>query len=124
MYATVEELEARWRTLSAPERVRADVLLQDAAVRIDIECPPTIPVTDEAARKIISCEMVKRAMANPAGIGVTQYSETTGPFTDQVTYANPSGDMYLTKADRRLLRCGSQVAFTVPMVSRDEDVLP
>lgn len=120
-YATVEELEARWRTLTTAEKARAGTLLDDAAVRLDVTCAPSDPVTDQeaAARKIVSCEMVKRAMASPGGIdnvGVTQYSETTGPFTDQRTFANPTGDLYLTKADKALLGCGRQVAFTVSMI--------
>lgn len=119
-YATVADLESRWRTLSSDEKTRAAVLIDDAAVRLDAMCAPSEPITGQeaAARKIVSCEMVKRAMATPGGIdniGVTQFSETTGPFTDQRTFANPTGDLYLTKADKALLGCGRQVAFTVPM---------
>lgn len=121
VYATSDDLEARWRTLTADEKAKADVLLEDAAVRLDAECPPADPPTDADARKIVSCEMVKRAMANPAGVGVTQMGTTTGPFSDQFTFANPTGDMYLTKADRKLLACGGQVAFTVPLTGYPEE---
>lgn len=117
-YATIHDLEARWRPLTAAERVRADALLADAAVRIDAYAPPPTELTDAqaAAREIISCEMVKRAMAGSAIPGITQESETRGPFTAQVTYANPLGDLYLTKADRQMLRGGRQRAGQVSML--------
>lgn len=121
VYATVSDLEARWRTLTPEEATRAEVLLDDAAVRLDVECPPSDPIDDEGARKIVSCEMVKRALASPGGIGVNSIQEGAGPFQQTMQFSNPSGDLYLTKADRRLLRCGRQVAFTVPLGGGCED---
>lgn len=125
MYATVEDLEARWRTLTADERDRAGVLLEDAAVRLDASCPPSDPPTAQelAARKIVSCEMVKRAMASSAGgvsgVGVTSIQQGAGPYQETVQFSNPTGDLYLSKSDRKLLGCGAQVAFTVPMANDD-----
>lgn len=117
-YALVTDLESRWRTLSATEKTRAGVLLGDAAVRLDAECAPSVPITDDekATRKIVSCEMVKRAMANPAGVGINSVQQGAGPYQETVQYTNPTGDLYLTKADRKLLGCGRQVAFTVSMI--------
>lgn len=125
MYATVAELEARWRTLSTDEQARATVLLADAAVRIDAECPPdAVPPSDADARKIVSCEMVKRAMAvGMDGVGVTSVQQGAGPYQETRQFSNPTGDMYLTKADKRLLKCGGAQAFTVPMVN-DEPYTP
>ena len=125
MYATVEDLEARWRTLTADERDRAGVLLEDAAVRLDAACPPSDPPTAQelAARKIVSCEMVKRSMAAGIGAGaggVTSVQQGAGPYQETTQFANPTGDLYLTKGDRKLLGCGAQEAFTVPMVDWDE----
>ncbi|MDH5132880.1 MULTISPECIES: hypothetical protein [unclassified Microbacterium] len=128
-YATVADLEDRWRTLTSAEEARAEVLLGDAAVRLDVSCPPSVPptVSELAARKIVSCEMVKRAMATPggvAGIGVTSVQAGAGPFQETQQFANPTGDLYLTKADRDLLGCGVQVAFTVPMTDWATPVEP
>lgn len=122
MYATVEDLEARWRTLTADERDRAGVLLEDAAVRLDSACPPSDPPTAQelAARKIVSCEMVKRAMATSGGIGgvgVTSVQQGAGPYQETVQFSNPTGDLYLSKSDRKLLGCGAQEAFTVSMTT-------
>lgn len=122
VYATVADLEDRWRTLSVDEKSRADVLLGDAAVRLDVLCPPSAPPTNQEldARKIVSCEMVKRAMSTPGGvdgIGVSSVQAGAGPFQQTQQFSNPTGDLYLTKADRALLGCGDQVAFTVPMAN-------
>lgn len=122
VYATIEDLEARWRTLTSGEKERAEVLLEDAAVRLDIECPPSDPPTGQetAVRLIVSCEMVKRAIGTPTdGPMVENYQETTGPFSNSWKYLNPYGDLYLTKNDRKLLGCG-QGAFTVPLAGDDE----
>lgn len=121
MYATVEDLEARWRTLTADERERAAVLLEDAAVRLDAACPPSAPPTEQelASRKIVSCEMVKRAMSSvtTGGVGVASIQTGAGPYQETLQFSNPTGDLYLTKADRKLLGCGAQAAFTVPMTN-------
>jgi hypothetical protein len=122
-YAIVSDVEARWRTLTTAEKARAEVLLEDAAVEIDSVCPPSDPATlDElSARLIVSCRMVKRAMATPGGvdgIGVESIQAGAGPFQETQKFTNPSGDLYLTRADRKLLGCGNQAAYTVPMVDR------
>lgn len=120
-YASVTDLEARWRTLEASEKTRALVLLGDARVRLDVECRPADPPTAAqlAARKIVSCEMVKRAMiatGNGDGSdlgGVSALMDVAGPFTQQRSFRNPMGELYLTKADRKLLGCGGAKPFTI-----------
>ncbi|WP_345438430.1 Gp19/Gp15/Gp42 family protein [Microbacterium gilvum] len=121
MYATVADLEARWRTLTSDEQARAGVLLEDAAVRLDALCAPSVPPTSQelASRLIVSCEMVKRAMvtgsSGSGGLGVTSVQQGAGPYQETVQFSNPTGDLYLTKADKALLGCGKQTAFTVSM---------
>lgn len=122
-YATPQDLEARWRPLSPEERVRAGTLLDDAVVRIDAVCPPAAPLADAAARKIVSCEMVKRAMLTPIDqVPVTSQQETTGPFSQSLSFANPTGDMYLSKSDKALLGCGRQTAFSIPLAPEQSPV--
>lgn len=117
-YASVDELESRWRTLSDAEKERASVLLDDAAVRIDIYAPLGETPTEQAVaiRKIVSCNMVQRSMAAGEGPGVTQGSETAGPFSASWTFANPTGDMYLSRSDRALLGGGRARAGSVSML--------
>lgn len=117
-YATVADLEARWRPLTPPEKNRADVLLDDAAIRIDAAKPPANPPTaaDAGIRKIISCDMVKRAMQTDPNLpAATQTQQSAGPFQQGITYANPTGALYLTKAENVLLGARRQTASTVWM---------
>jgi hypothetical protein len=73
--------------------------------------------------------MVRRAMDAPddAGFGIATVQETTGPFSRSFNYANPTGDLYLTKAERRMLGGGRLVAGSIdphPRPLRFEDWLP
>lgn len=128
-FATTDDLEQRWRPLNSDEQARAEVLLGDAAVRIRVACPgidakitataPAVPELDPDVPKIISCEMVKRAMLSPVDQApMSQTQETVGPFSRGGTYVNPTGDLYLTKAEKQMLGCGGQQAFTIGMNSR------
>lgn len=104
-YATVSDIEARWHTLAPSESAKAGTLLDDAAAILD-----TLAVLDSsdpnvaANLKMVSCNMVIRAMSSSADtVGMSQGSMTAGPYTQSWTFANPSGDMYLTRMEKRLL---------------------
>lgn len=127
VYAEVTDLEARWRTLTEAEHATATTLLGDAQLMIDTECPPAVEPTAAQleARKIVSCNMVKRAMLNSeqaAGIESTQ--ATAGPFSRSFNFSNPTGEMYLTKKDRKLIGCGGQRAFTIDTAPPGAGVWP
>lgn len=127
-FAEVSDLEARWRPLSIAEDATAEVLLLDAASMIRAECPDIDgrleadpPTLDPNIPLMVSCAMVKRAMlAGTGSDAVSQTSQTAGPFSQQVTYANPMGNLYLTKAERKLLGCSQQKAFMVDMGPYEE----
>lgn len=120
-YATVDDVVLRWRALSDAEVVVASALLEDAAVMIrsvvpNLETRVADGDLDPEALKIVSCRMVKRSMQAPAGFeGVSQFNQTAGPFSQATQFANPAGDMWLAKADRKLLGVGGSRAFTVDM---------
>ena len=105
-YATIADVEARWRTLSADEQTRAEALLSDASLMLS-ELVEVDEEDDEQAEllKVVCCNMVIRAMSATAldTFGVSQASVTAGPYTQSYSYSNPSGDMYLTKFEKRLL---------------------
>lgn len=126
-FATAADLAARWRTLSVAEQAQATVLLGDASSIVLAECPAAAAIDEtsdmaeqvaqEETLKRIVCGMVKRAMVGGGDLsGVSQQQQTAGPFSQNQSYANPMGDLYLTKADRRSLPCGRQTAFTIPIV--------
>lgn len=107
MYATVSDIEVRWRTLSASEQTKAAALISDATAIIDSLAGPAFECGedwDEKA-KIVCCNMVIRAMSASASdaFGLSQSSMTAGPYSQSWSYANPSGDMYLTKLEKRML---------------------
>lgn len=125
-YADVSDLEVRWRTLTTDEQARAEALLDDASAMLDAYV--TVDETDEKQAqllKIVTCNMVERAMSTSAedGVdlyGVTQQSMTAVGFTRQLSYANPTGDLYITKAERKLLKIGGSIGFARPSYGRLE----
>lgn len=126
-YATYSDLEARWRPLSAAEQDRATILLEDAS-QILRDLSPGLDdrvLTDEVSLITLCsvvCAMVKRVMQGPADFdGVTQQQQTAGPFMQGVTFSNPTGDLYLTKFEKRRLGIGQQKAFMVDLIADDED---
>ena len=104
-YADVSDLEVRWRTLTEDEQTRAEALLDDASAMLDAYV--TVDETDEKQLnllKIVVCNMVERAMSTGDDMyGVTQQSMTAVGFSQQFSYANPTGDLYITKAEKRML---------------------
>ena len=128
-FATPEDLEKRWRPLLGPERDRAATLLEDASVMLRAEfpditarttaVPPALPELDPAVPRIVVCKMVKRSMlASVDQPPVTAQQQSAGPYAQSLTFANPTGDLYLTKAERRMLGYGGQEAFTIDVSPR------
>lgn len=117
-FAVYGDLEARWRPLSADEQAQATVLLEDASTRIRLECTragvDADTDVDAAVTLMIACAMVKRAMISSGSEGIQSQMNVAGPFTQQQSFANPSGNLYLTKQERRDLGLG-QVAGMVNM---------
>lgn len=108
-FATVDDLSKRWPSLSPGDHDRATTLLEDASLLIEAEyrrAGIVIDPEDEfsvSARKIVCCSIVKRVMASSVDGDYTQMSQTAGSFTEQFTFANPSGDMYLTAREYKML---------------------
>ena len=100
-FATVNDLESRWRTMDASEKKRAAILLEDAAAIIAASLEQSgveVAKDDEvqAANLVrVSCAMVQRAMAQGDG-------EQEHAWGGNIV-ANPSGDLYLSKVDRKSL---------------------
>lgn len=109
-YATYEDLQARWRTLTESEQATATVLLDDAAAIIDAYVLIDTENEGQMERaKYVSCSMVRRSMMVSESdlVGINQASATMGPFSQQATFANPTGDLYLTAQEKAMLGAGS-----------------
>lgn len=108
-FAEVEDLEARWRSLSTEEATKAATLLDDAsAILASLVTVDPDDASQEALLRIVSCSMVMRSMMASEGdaYGVSQLDYGMGPFSQAVHYSNPNGDMYLTAQERKLLGIG------------------
>lgn len=105
-YATYEDLQARWRMLTEAEQATATVLLSDAAAIIDAYVTIDTDDAEQMERaKYVSCAMVRRSMQASASdmIGINQASATMGPFSQQATFANPTGELYLSGQEKAML---------------------
>lgn len=113
VFAVPADLEQRWRTLTSEESARATVLLADASQLIIDECSSASAAAPETLKRVV-CAMVKRAMLNSeSSAGITSSQEMAGPFSRMLNYSNPTGDLYLTKSERRQLGCGGAKPFTI-----------
>lgn len=99
----------------ASRYVRAELPGLDARIAAYAIDPTTPDAVDPDLAADVVCEMVSAAAASPAPLGITTMSDTTGPFSQSQTFANPTGDLFLSKKHRRLLGGGTQAAFTLPM---------
>ena len=118
IFATVQDLEARWRPLTETERASAETLIADASQLIVDELGETSNVSVATLKRVV-CAIVKRAMAGPGGIGVESLQTMAGPYQESVKYSNPMGDLYLTRAERKALGLVGQRAFEVDLMPPD-----
>ncbi|AKV55082.1 phage protein Gp19/Gp15/Gp42 [Bifidobacterium actinocoloniiforme DSM 22766] len=121
-FATTDDLAKRWHELTDAETRSAMELLDDASDKIRQRVPETNDTmwieTHMRTLRRICCAMVKRAMQqDSAGVpgGVSQTSETVGPFANSYSWSNPDGNLYLTKEELRDLGVAKQQAFSIDM---------
>ena len=108
IFATIDELRARLSPGDAGLLTgdgadeRAQTLLFDASSLIQHRCPGW----ESAPRLVLTavvCRIVIRALRQrPPGIAsdASQFSQTTGPFSQSVQWSSPSGEVFLTRQDR------------------------
>ena len=109
-YASVQDVEARWRGLDSDEEARAAVLLDDASAMLATMVAIDADDQQQAANlKAVCCAMVIRAMvaSESEAYGVSQLDYGMGPFSQAARFANPNGDLYLTGQEKQLLGIGT-----------------
>lgn len=105
--ATVEALQAGWRSLESDEIERAETLIKRASAFVVAACERNgvvIDVADEVQMinvESVCCNVVRRCMDRLDG--VASMSQGIGATSGQITYANPDASFYLTKGDKELL---------------------
>ncbi|KFI92439.1 phage protein Gp19/Gp15/Gp42 [Bifidobacterium saguini DSM 23967] len=124
-FATHSDLEDRWHKLQPDERKQADILLADASEIIRNRLRPYPETRDpmwwaghRRGLESVCCQMVRTAMelqvsGNPTG--VSQSTETTGPFSSTYSWASPDGYLRFTDDMLRNLGLGGQRVFSFDM---------
>jgi len=109
-FATVAEYEAKYGAVE--DEGVLQVWLDDATTMLTAHLGSSYDPKDEAqaaALRVVCRDMVHRAFASAApGIGVQSVSASANGFSESYTYANSTGDLYLTKAERLMLGLGNQ----------------
>ena len=111
-YATCEDIQRRnGMDVLDPDYVTA--LLDDAAVIVDAYNKNAT----EAAKKLVSCNMVIRTIGSRdegVPIGTTQATTSAMVYSQTWTNTNGSGELYLTKLDKKILGVGNRIGCTNP----------
>lgn len=106
-YADVADLTAFWK---APDDAnRAEVLLKLASQRLRLIGEDVDVDTDERANNSsayfstiqwVVMEAVKRALLTPTDMQpVDTFQQTAGPYSENIKYTNPSGDLWFKKSE-------------------------
>lgn len=106
-FASPDDVAARWRPLTDNEAFVAATLVEDASALIRARFPG---IDDQVTSGGVSANvlaqvvagMVKRALISPSD-GISQASQSAGPYAQSQTYANPLGNVFLTAADLTLI---------------------
>lgn len=108
-FATVAELSAYWRPITAgAETERATMLLNIASSRLRITAGASVNLDEKSTNdplfaqtlKWIVMEAVKRAMISPVDApSVETYQQTAGPYSENYKYTNPTGDLFFRKSE-------------------------
>lgn len=120
-YATVSDVEACFRDLTADEESICNALLEEAAVIIDAY---NTNAADDA-KKVVSCRMVRRAIGDGEGsqafpLGTTQGSVSAGGYSQSWTIGGggSAGELYLGKLEKKLLGVGNSIGAYSPVQER------
>lgn len=119
-FATVSDLEARWHALTDAEKQQAETHIGDVTEYIKARSPVWQRLKETQPRLLtqVTCAVVRRIMQaddTSAPADVTNYMQTTGSFSEQWTYSDPNGSLYLRDAEKRVLGIGAQQAFHIDM---------
>lgn len=117
-YATVEDVEAGFRTLSEDEKPKCSALLNEAALIIDSYNKDA----QEDAKKVVSCRMVRRQLYDGDAGGVTYPMGATQGTASALGYSQSwtmgggsSGELYLSKLEKKLLGVGDRIGSRSPL---------
>lgn len=117
IYATLEDIESGFRTLTTEEETACTALLEEAAIIID-SMARNAPVD---AKKVVSCRMIRRVIAGMSSqsvpMGAIQGTVSAGPYSQTWNYGSgaSSGELYLSKTDKLMLGIGDKLGSRSPL---------
>lgn len=115
-YATVEDVQARMTTtLTEAQQAVCSTLLDDVAVLIDAYNP----MASAEAKTVVSCRVVSRVLGDSGSsvpMGATQGSMSALGYSQSWTIGGgATGELYLGKADKKLLGYGDAIGSHSPV---------
>lgn len=111
-FATVEDVLSRWPEMVEKPRSVIQERLLDATAWLSMklrDAGVSADRSDDAQTRcleLVTCNLVKRCFAR-GGYGASTTSEAADGISLSTTWANPEEQMYLTKAERKLLGIGA-----------------
>ena len=111
-YATYEDVQKR-KDMGGLNVDSVTALLDDAAIIVDAYNKNA----SDDAKKLVSCNMVIRAVESSnegVPIGTTQATATALGYSQTWTNSNGSGELYLTKLDKKILGVGNKIGSSNP----------
>lgn len=114
-YATVQDVEAGFRPLTASEQTIANQLLVEAAIIIDAYNS----LASADAKNVVSCRMVRRSIGSSGDtpIGASQGSMSALGYSQSWTMGatGSTGELYLNRTDKKLLGAGNAIGSYSPI---------
>lgn len=114
-YATVQDVAAGFRPLTASEQTIAGQLLIEAAIIIDAYNS----LASADAKNVVSCRMVRRSIGSSGDtpIGASQGSMSALGYSQSWTMGatGSTGELYLNRMDKKLLGAGNAIGSYSPI---------
>jgi len=108
VFAKPEDLKVIWSGYSDLDESRAKALL--SLVSSVIRSQADTDTLEPDILRLVTCRVVARMLQSDGQPGVTQESWGASPYSGSISYANPSGDIYLTSYEKQLLGIGESYA--------------
>lgn len=117
-YATIQDLELLWKTLTESEKTKAQAFISEASAKIRYKGKQKGKNFDELVTededlalivKGVVCNAVRNAMNTPIDQeAMTQMSMSAGGYSWSGTYSNPGGGIRISKKDWASIGLGGQ----------------
>lgn len=108
-YATVEDMTALWRPMTAAEQARASPLLEVVSASLNVEAArvgkdlPALTAADEAlalVAKSVTVDVVARTlMTSTNQEPLTQFPQAAGGYSASGSFLVPGGGLFIKKSE-------------------------